>query len=97
MKDATFLIILSVLGLIVGFSAYQLIPQQHNSSEDLYCESIEEGIRENRSISGPIDCFEPSSSFEQNDSSVENSTELECLCQYNVNGEQRTFAVRRTQ
>lgn len=95
MKDSTFLIVISLVGLIIGFSAYQLIPEPQN--QNAYCENIEEGIRENRSIDGPIDCFPPAG-FEQNNiSEVENLTELECLCEYRLNGEDKILQIRRSQ
>lgn len=94
--DLKFLALISVIGLAVGFGSYHLIGSSDNG--DNYCESIEQGIRENRTIDGPIACFEPPENMERNNvSQIENLTELECLCEYNINGEKRTFAVRRSQ
>lgn len=90
-----FLVFMAITGLMLGIAGYSFIPAEQKG--DTYCEKIEQGIRENRSIEGPLNCFAPSNFDQKNLSEVENATDLQCLCEYNLNGERRVLAIRETQ
>ena len=93
MRTETFFVLMAVLGISMGFAGYYLVGSP-DGNEASYCEGIEKEVRDNRSIPGPVSCFAPED-FEQENISIGNATELECLCQYSINGEERVFAVRR--
>lgn len=95
MDRRSFLALMAIAGFALGIAGYSLMPSEEGT--DTYCEKIEQGIRENRSIEGPLNCFSPDE-FEQNNlSEVENATELECICEYNLNGKRQVLAIRKTQ
>lgn len=77
-----------ILGLLTGF---MVATQQVES--DNYCESIEQGIRENQSFNGTVDCFKPGVIPVNISEEIDNRTDLKCVCRNSHQGDVQLFPV----
>lgn len=89
MRSELAIVLVVAAGLLSGVAAHNLIQEESG-----YCGQLEDDLQSNNSVKGALACFDPASDSAEGE--VSNSTELECICQQNVNGTSRTFSVRRS-
>lgn len=88
MKDAHFLVLVAVAGILVGVGGYHLSQQGKG-----YCEKIEQEIRQNKTFNGAIACYPPGEVPVNVTDSIKNRTQLKCVCRQSYMGETRVFTI----
>ena len=78
-KKTGLILIISVIGLGVGFTAASDIGKQQQD-EQSYCNSIESQVMEEKNVSGTLACFEPGIVKVNLSEEVRNNSELRCVC-----------------
>ena len=70
----TVYIVVALLGVFVGLGVSSV------GGDESYCNSIEQGIQENRSFNGSIGCYPPGVIDANLSDRVQNASELRCVC-----------------
>jgi hypothetical protein len=78
-KKTGLILIISVVGLGIGFTAANDIGKQQQD-EKSYCNSIEYQVMAEKNISGTLACFEPGIVKVNLSEEVRNNSELKCVC-----------------
>lgn len=69
------LVVLGLLGILIGLGLSSFM-----QSDDTYCNSIEQQLKENRSFNGSIACYEPGTLDANVSDRVEENADLKCVC-----------------
>lgn len=99
MDDRKFLVLMALAGILVGLGAYQMAQQSNVDPEGKsYCTALGNQLQENGSFNGTVNCYPPGVlNVEDNISeSVEDNTELQCVCRNTYQGNEHIFAVRKS-
>lgn len=87
--------IIVLLAVVAGLSAGYGVSIYQEGGQS-YCKAVEEGVRQNQSFQGTVDCFEPGVIPVNVSEDIQNRSDLECVCRHSSNGDVRLFPIFRS-
>lgn len=84
----------AVLGLLLGFSA-GYIQYAEFEDEKNYCKSVEEAMLDNITEDEVISCFTPKDVSSSIDPTVDELTDVECVCRRRIGGNVHNIVLSR--
>lgn len=91
-NEYKFTIIATILGLIVGISISTFYSQQSTTSK---CEKVENAVNNSSNFTGAIACFPPGVVDIDSSKTIENRTEVECVCRKSLDGTVQYWSINK--
>lgn len=75
MNRTAVLTTIGIIGVFLGIAASQMY-----APDESYCEKLQKDIRDKQNFSGSVTCYPPGTVEVNLSESIENRTDLECVC-----------------